>query len=52
MSEKDNLFSSKPKQIAEAAVDVALEIFGNIKKLNLLIIGDLPLIENIANNFI
>ncbi len=50
MSEKDNLFSSKPKQIAEAAVDVALEIFGNIKKLNLLIIGDLPLIENIANN--
>jgi len=50
VSEKENLFSSKPKQIAEATVNAALEIFGNLKKLNLAVIGDLSLNENISNN--
>tara|TARA_B100000029_G_scaffold509133_1_gene597608 strand:+ start:132 stop:815 length:684 start_codon:yes stop_codon:yes gene_type:complete len=50
VSNKAIFFSSKPRQIAEAAVNVTLEIFGNLNKLNFVIIGDLELNENIENN--
>ena len=50
MTDKENFFSSKPKQIAKAVIDIASEIFGDYKNLNLVMIGDLDLVKNIASN--
>ena len=45
MTDKENFFSSKPKQIAKAVIDIASEIFGDYKNLNLVMIGDLDLVK-------
>ena len=50
MTDKENFFSSKPKQIAKAVIDIASEIFGDYKNLNLVMIGDLDLVKNITSN--
>ena len=51
MSLKDNTFSSKPKQIAQAAKQVLVKVFGNLNKISLIVISDMSLPLNIAENF-
>ena len=51
MSLKENTFSSKPKQIAQAAKQVLLRVFGNLNKISLIVISDMSLTLNIAENF-
>lgn len=48
---KDNSFSSKPKQIAQAAKQVLTKVFGNLNKINLIVISDMSLTLNIGENF-
>ena len=48
---KDNSFSSKPKQIAQAAKQVLTKVFGNLNKINLIVISDMNLTLNIGENF-
>ena len=50
MSLKENTFSSKPKQIAQAAKQVLLRVF-NLNKISLIVISDMSLTLNIAENF-
>ena len=51
MSNNTHTFSSKPKQIAHAATQVLTKIFGNINEINLIVISDMKLPINIADNF-
>ena len=51
MSIKDNIFSSKPKQIAQAASQVLLKVFGKLSSVRLIVISDMMLTTNIAQNF-
>ena len=48
---KYNSFSSKPKQIAQAAKQVLTKVFGNLNKINLIVISDMDLTLNIGENF-
>ena len=51
MSLKNNLFSSKPKQIAQAAIQILLKVYGDLKSVNFLVISDMKLPIDIAQNF-
>lgn len=48
---KDNSFSSKPKQIAQAAKQVLTKVFGNLNKIKVIVISDMDLTLNIGENF-
>ncbi len=50
MSITDKVFSSKPKQIAQAAIQVLIKVFGELENLNLVVISDMKLSLNIAEN--
>jgi len=47
----NKIFSSKPRQIARATLDISLTIFGNPKNLKILVIGNVESAFNIGNNF-
>lgn len=51
MTKKDYLFSSKPKQIAQAAIKVSNNVFGNLEKIKLIVMSDMKLPLTIAENF-
>ena len=50
MSVKDNNFSSKPKQIAQAAIQVLKKVFGSLEDISLIVMSDMKLPINIAEN--
>ena len=49
MLEKKNIFSSKPNQIAQAALETSKIIFGDLDHVEVLAIGDSELTQNIGN---
>ena len=51
MSLKNNIFSSKPKQIAQAAIQILLKVYGDLNSVNFLVISDMELPIDIAQNF-
>ena len=51
MSLKNNIFSSKPKQIAQAAIQILLKVYGNLNSVNFLVISDMKSPIDIAQNF-
>ncbi len=51
MSVTDNNFSSKPKQIAQASIQVLTKVFGSLNEVSLIVISDIKLAINIAENF-
>ena len=51
MSLKNNLFSSKPKQIAQAAIKILLKVYGDLNSVHFLVISDMKLPIDIAQNF-
>ena len=51
MSLKNNIFSSKPKQIAQAAIKILLKVYGDLSSVNFLVISDMKLPIDIAQNF-
>ncbi len=51
MIKKDKLFSSKPKQIAQAAIKVSNNVFGDLEKIKLVVMSDMKLPLTIAENF-
>ena len=51
MSLKNNLFSSKPKQIAQAAIKILLKVYGDLNTVNFIVISDMKLPIDIAQNF-
>ena len=51
MSLKNNIFSSKPKQIAQAAIQILLRVYGDLNSVNFLVISDMKLPIDIAQNF-
>ena len=51
MSLKNNHFSSKPKQIAQAAIQILLKVYGDLDRVNFLVISDMKLPIDIAQNF-
>jgi glutamyl-tRNA reductase len=50
VSVKDNNFSSKPKQIAQAAIQVLKKVFGSLEDISLIVMSDMKLPINIAEN--
>jgi len=51
VSLKNNIFSSKPKQIAQAAIQILLKVYGDLNSVNFLVISDMKLPIDIAQNF-
>ena len=51
MSLKNNIFSSKPKQIAQAAIKIILKVYGDLNSVNFIVISDMKLPIDIAQNF-
>ena len=51
MSLKNNIFSSKPKQIAQAAIKILLKVYGDLNTVNFIVISDMKLPIDIAQNF-
>ena len=51
MSLKNNIFSSKPKQIAQAAIQILLKVYGDLNSVNFLVMSDMKLPIDIAQNF-
>ena len=51
MISNNNNFSSKPKQIAQAAIQILLKVFGNLNSINFIVISDMNLPIDIAQNF-
>ena len=51
MSLKNNIFSSKPKQIAQAAIQIILKVYGELNSVNFLVMSDMKLPIDIAQNF-
>ena len=51
MSLKNNIFSSKPKQIAQAAIQILLKVYGDLNSVNFLVISDMKSPIDIAQNF-
>ena len=47
----DKTFSSKPKQIAQAALQALSKVYGNLEKVKIIVISDMQLALNIAENF-
>ena len=51
MKVKNNIFSSKPKQISQATLQILLKVFGELNKVKLIVASDMELPINIAKNF-
>ena len=51
MSLQNNIFSSKPKQIAQAAIQILLKVYGELNSVNFLVMSDMKLPIDIAQNF-
>ena len=51
MSLKNNIFSSKPKQIAQAAIQILLKVYGDLNSVNFLVLSDMKSPIDIAQNF-
>ena len=51
MNVKNNIFSSKPKQISQATLQILLKVFGELNKVKLIVASDMELPINIAKNF-
>ena len=51
MSFKNNIFSSKPKQIAQAAIQILLKVYGDLNSVNFLVASDMKSPIDIAQNF-
>ena len=49
---KENFFSSKPKQISEAAIVITERIFGNLENLTFCSIGSDEVIDSISELFV
>ena len=46
-----NYFSSKPKQITQAAINVSGRVFGNLKNVSIVTINNSDIAQAIFNNF-
>ena len=51
MNSKKNYFSSKPKQITQAAINVSGRVFGNLKNVSIVTINNSDIAQAIFNNF-
>ena len=51
MNSKQNYFSSKPKQITQAAVKVSGRVFGDLKNVSIVTINNSYIAQTIFNNF-
>ena len=51
MNSKQNYFSSKPKQITQAAIDVSGRVFGDLKNVSIVTINNSDIAQAIFNNF-
>ena len=51
MNSKQNYFSSKPKQITQAAIDVSGRVFGDLKNVSIVTINNSDIAQSIFNNF-
>ena len=51
MNFKQNYFSSKPKQITQAAINVTGRVFGDLKNVSVVTINNTEIAQTIFNNF-
>ena len=51
MNSKQNYFSSKPKQITKAAINVSGRVFGDLKNVSIVTINNSDIAQAIFNNF-
>ena len=51
MVNSNKIFSSKPRQIARATLDISSTIFGNLTNLKILVLGNVDSAFNIGSNF-
>ena len=51
MNSKQNYFSSKPKQITQAAINVSGRVFGDLKNVSIATINNSDIAQAIFNNF-
>ena len=51
MNFKQDYFSSKPKQITQAAIDVTGRVFGDLKNVSVVTINNTEIAQTIFNNF-
>ena len=51
MNSKQNYFSSKPKQITQAAINVSGRVFGDLKNVSIVTINNSDIAQAIFNNF-
>ena len=47
----NRIFSSKPKQIAQAALQVLSNVYGDLENVKIIVISDMQSTLNIAENF-
>ena len=47
----NKIFSSKPKQIAQAALQVLSNVYGDLENVKIIVISDMQSTLNIAENF-
>jgi len=51
MNSKQHYFSSKPKQITQAAINVSGRVFGDLKNVSIITINNSDIAQTIFNNF-
>ena len=51
MSNNQEHFSSKPKQITKAAIEVCKRVFGNLSNLNIITINNTDITQTIFESF-
>ena len=51
MKSKQNYFSSKPKQITQAAINVCGRVFGDLENVSIVTINNSDIAQTIFNNF-
>ena len=51
MNFKQDYFSSKPKQITQAAIDVTGRVFGDLKNVSIVTVNNTEIAQTIFNNF-
>ena len=51
MNRKQNYFSSKPKQITQAAINISDRVFGDLKNISIVTINNTEIAQTIFNNF-
>ncbi len=51
MNLKQNYFSSKPKQITQAAINISGRVFGDLKNISIATINNTEIAQTIFNNF-